>query len=74
MTTPNKILVELLDISATADAVAERVRVPMLVAQAMLQRHAKDGLVSSHQADLTTWKLTESGQALAASLQPTCTP
>lgn len=74
MTTPDKILVELIDTAATADAIAERVRVPMLVAEAMLKRHEKDGHVSSRVDALITWSLTESGKPFAKSLQATCTP
>lgn len=74
MTTPNKILVDLLDSPATSDAIAERVRVPMLVAEAMLKRHAKDGRVSRRASTLIVWSLTESGKALAESLQTPCTP
>ena len=74
MTTPNKILVELLDCTATADAIAERVRIPMLVVKSMLERHEKDGLVASRETELLTWSLTPSGKALAQSLQAPCTP
>ena len=74
MTTPNKILGDQLDCTATADAIAERVRVPMLVALSMLQRHEKDGLVTSRVETLCTWRLTESGKALAESMQAPCTP
>lgn len=74
MTTPNKILVELLTSAATTDAIAERVRVPMLAVKAMLQRQEKDGLVSHRVDALTVWSLTESGKTLAKSLQAPCTP
>jgi predicted transcriptional regulator len=74
MTTPCKILVELLDTPSTTDAIAERVRVPMLVAEAMLQRHEKEGYVSRRVETLTVWSLTVSGKTFAKSLQPACTP
>jgi predicted ArsR family transcriptional regulator len=74
MTTPNKILVELLDCTATADAIAERVRIPMLVVKSMLERHAKDGLVASRETALITWSITPDGRTLAESLQAPCTP
>lgn len=74
MTSPNKILIELINCSATADAIAERVRLPMLVVKSMLERHEKDGLVASRETALLTWSLTTSGKSLAASLQAPCTP
>jgi hypothetical protein len=47
MTTPNQILVDLLSGQSTADSIAGRLRVPTLVIESMLKRHAKDGLTVS---------------------------
>jgi len=74
MTTPNKILVELLDANATADALAERLHLPFLVIKAMLYRHVKEAFVSRVPGDLELWKLTDEGKALATSMQTSCTP
>jgi hypothetical protein len=70
MTTPNKILVELLDVPSTADAAASHVGVPMLVAKAMLQRMETDGLTTAVPAgELTLWKLTPAGWETATALK-----
>lgn len=72
MTTPAKILVELLDSQATSDALAERLRVPMLTIKAICERHEKDGLLTHTKAAdcLVVWVLTEAGHDVASSKQP----
>lgn len=74
MTTPNQILVDLIPGQATADSIAERLRVPALTIQAMCQRHAKDGLLTprSIAGTLTAWSLTDDGREVASrlNLQP----
>lgn len=72
MTSPNKILVALLDGQSTEGALADRLRLPYLVIRAMLQRHEKDGLTTSSTiADcVTIWTLTETGHATARSITP----
>jgi DNA-binding MarR family transcriptional regulator len=72
MTTPNKIINDLLISQSTTDALAERMRLPMLAVRAMCERHEKDGLLEQYKiADtLTVWRLTESGRDLAATLNP----
>lgn len=71
MTTPNKLLAILLSAPSTADSLASLAGVPFLVAKAMLQRHAKDGLVTARETNgLVLWSLTESGTAAANNLQP----
>ena len=70
MTTPNQLLVLLQDCPSTTDAAASRVGVPMLVAKAMLERLAKDGLAASMPAgDLHLWKLTPAGWETAIALK-----
>ena len=70
MTTPNQLLVLLKERPSTTDACAARVGVPMLVAKAMLERLAKEGLASSFQGgELLTWKITPAGLELAISLK-----
>jgi len=71
MTTPNQILVDLLPGQATADAIAEHLRAPMLTIKAMCERHQKDGLlqpVSIADSTLTAWHLTEEGRQVASAL------
>ena len=69
MTTPDTILTVLAQSRATTAAVAESVRVPFLVAQAMIHRLAKDGLVDSiPDPNLDLWQLSDSGKARAESL------
>lgn len=72
MTTPDKILVDLLISQSTTDALAERMHLPMLVVRAMCERHEKDGLpATSKIADsITVWHLTENGRAVAGPLSP----
>lgn len=81
MTTPNQILVDLISGQATADAIAERLRVPMLTIRAICQIHAKDGLLESHTiatgvatpgGNLVAWSLTDEGREVASrlNLQP----
>jgi hypothetical protein len=74
MTTPNQILVDLIPGQATADALAERLRVPMLTIRAICQIHAKDGLLEPRTiaGTLTAWSLTDEGRAIASrlNLQP----
>jgi hypothetical protein len=71
MTTPDQILIDLLITDATADALAERLRVPMLAIKAMCQRHETDGLLTSHSianGTLTAWRITTAGREVAATL------
>ena len=72
MTTPNKILVDLLIGQSTTDALAERMRIPMLAVRAMCERHEKDGLLAQSKiADsLIVWHLTENGRDVAGTLSP----
>ena len=70
MTTPNQLLVLLQDCPSTTDAAASRVGVPMLVAEAMLKRLAKEGYAESLPAgDLQLWRITPTGLELAISLK-----
>lgn len=71
MTTPDQILLDLLTTDATADALAERIRVPMLAIKAMCKRHEIDGLVTSKpiKDDLIAWRITDAGREVAAALQ-----
>ena len=71
MTTPNQILVDLIAGQATADALAERLRVPMLTIRAMCQQHSRDGLLDSKpiaSGTLTAWSLTDEGRQVASRL------
>ena len=72
MTTPNQILVDLLASQSSADSIAGRLRVPVLVIESMLHRHEKDGQVASGKiADtITVWHLTPEGRIAARLLQP----
>ena len=72
MTTPHKILADLLISQSTCDALAERMHCPMLAVRAMCERHQRDGLLEPFKiADLVTvWRLTDAGRALAATLSP----
>ena len=72
MTTPDKILVDLLIGQSTSDALAERMRIPMLAVRAMCERHEKDGLLAQTKiADsLIVWHLTDNGREVAATLSP----
>ena len=77
MTTPDKILVDLLISQSTCDALAERMRVPMLAVRAMCERHERDGLLKQSKiADcVTVWRLTDNGREVAATLRPAaCSP
>ena len=76
MTTPDKILADLTIGQATTDALAERMRIPMLAVRAMCERHEKDGLLAQSKiaGTLTVWHLTESGREVAATLKPTLAP
>jgi len=69
MTTPNKILTILADTIASTAAIAETARVPFLVAQAMVQSLAKEGLVASvPDPILDLWKITDDGRCAVANL------
>lgn len=72
MTTPNQILVDLLSGQATADSIAGRLRVPCLVIEAMLKRHALAGLTlhGSIGDAVIVWRLTQAGTAAAIALRP----
>ena len=72
MTTPDKILADLLISQSTCDALAERMHCPMLAVRAMCERHERDGLLEPFKiADcVTVWRLTASGRELAAALCP----
>lgn len=71
MITPNKILVDLIAGQATPDALAERIRIPMLTIKAMCDRHVKDGLLqrtSIADGTLTVYSLTQEGREVASRL------
>ncbi len=71
MTTPDQILLMLLaDGAVTPAAIGDKLRIPMLVAKAVCERHERDGLVSHTLiADLLPlYQLTEAGKARAATL------
>lgn len=71
MTTPEKILVDLLAGQSTSDALAERMRIPMLSVRAMCERHQKEGLLDHTKiADvLVVWALTYDGRITAEELK-----
>ena len=72
MTTPDQILIDLLITDATPDALAERIRIPMLALKAMCQRHEADGLVTSHpiaNGTLTAYRITPAGREITRNLQ-----
>lgn len=71
MTTPDKILVDLLSGQATSDALAERMRVPMLAVHAMCEQHERDGLLEQSKiaGTLTVWRLTYAGRVTSAELK-----
>lgn len=69
MTTPDQILVDLLTSDSTADALAERLRVPMLAIKAMCQRHEIDGLVTAisiNKNTLVAYRISDAGREVAA--------
>lgn len=70
MTTPDQILRNLLTSDSTTDALAERMRIPMLAVRAMCDRHEIDSLVTHvHLAqDVDAWSLTPNGREVARSL------
>lgn len=70
MTTPDQILSDLLTSDSTTDALAERMRIPMLAVRAMCERHQIDSLVShTHLAqDVDVWSLTTNGRDVARTL------
>jgi len=77
MTTPDKILIDLLISQSSCDALAERMHCPMLAVRAMCERHERDGLLSQSKiADtITVWSLTDAGRDVAATLSPVaCSP
>jgi hypothetical protein len=72
MTTPERILLDLLISDATPDSLAERIRLPMLALKAMCQRHEADGLVTSHpiaNSTLTAYRITSAGREITHNLQ-----
>ena len=72
MTTPNQILTDLLISDSTADALADRLRVPMLAVKAMCQRLETDGLVTAisiNKGTLTAYRITSAGREVAATLK-----
>jgi Mn-dependent DtxR family transcriptional regulator len=70
MTTPNQLIVLLKDGPSTTDAAASRVGIPTLVAEAMLNRLAKEGLAETVPAgEIQLWKLTPSGWEAAIALK-----
>ena len=73
MTTPDKILIDLLASQSTSDALAERMRIPMLAARAMCERHERDGLLEQSKIGdlLTVWRLTYDGRVAAETLKAT---
>lgn len=72
MTTPDKILCDLLVSQSTTDALAERMRIPMLAVRAMCERHEKEGLLETIEiaAMITVWRLTDAGREVAAAIRP----
>jgi len=72
MTTPDKILVDLLISQSSCDALAERMHVPMLAVRAMCERHERDGLLEQSKiaACIIVWRLTDNGREVAAALIP----
>lgn len=72
MTTPKQILLDLLAGQSTADSIAERLRIPVLVAEAMLRRHETDDLVVSGRINdcITVYRLTGTGILAAKELKP----
>jgi hypothetical protein len=72
MTSPDKILADLLISQSTCDALAERMHLPMLAVRAMCERQERDGLLEQFKiADcVTVWRLTASGRVVAGPLSP----
>lgn len=72
MTSPNQILINLLGSPASTGALADTMRLPALVVQAMAKRHAKDSLVihSSPGPGVDIWSLTDAGRKAANKLNP----
>lgn len=72
MTTPDKILVTLIEFPGTAEALAILVRVPELVVKANLDQHRRANLVDSETIhDVAFWSLTDSGRSKAETLKTT---
>lgn len=72
MTIPQKILTDLLISQSSTDAIALRLRSSEPAILAICQRHKTDGLLESFKiADtITVWRLTSTGYAAAAVLDP----
>ena len=64
MTTPEAILLDLTSGPSTSESIGERLRVPMLVIDAMIRRHATAGLVAQAESrgGLTVWQITPAGR------------
>jgi len=65
MTTPEQILTDLLIGDSTPDALAERLRIPMLAIKAMCQRHEADGFVEARSianGTLTAYRILPAGR------------
>jgi hypothetical protein len=72
MTTPDKILADLLISQSTCDALAERMHCPMLAIRAMCERHERDGLLEQFKIAecVIVWRLTDNGREVATTLSP----
>lgn len=74
MTSPNQILANLMVQPHSTNALADSMRLPALVIEAMAKRHAKDGLVTVHSPvkDVDIWSLTDTdtGRETADKLKP----
>lgn len=70
----SKILAELLVGQASTDALAVRLRVPMLVVKALCERQEKEGLLTQTTVAgcVQVWRLTAA--ALAPAMKPEPTP
>jgi hypothetical protein len=72
---PNDILADLLLCRTSADALASRHQCSTYQLRAIMNRHKKDGLVTSEKLteQITLWSLTAAGKDRAISLQPQTT-
>ncbi len=72
MTTPDQILLMLLaDGAVTPAAIGDKLRIPMLVAKAVCERHERDGLVSgtSIAGLVPLYQLTPAGRERAGTIK-----
>jgi hypothetical protein len=72
MTTPETILCLLIPAASTAAGLGDTLRIPMLVAKALCERHEHSGLVTHTLIAemIPLYHLTEEGKQRAAELQP----